>query len=294
MGFDVNGTRLLLKAKELGVNFQKTAMIGRQGLHLGEKPLAQNLKDFGHGHIDAKDILSKSKGYSEPFLEILGAKEIHSFDASDYENASKVHDMNRPIPQALTSSYSTVIDGGSLEHIFNFPVAIKNCMELLEVSGHYLGITPTNNFLGHGFYQFSPELYFRIFSENNGFEMVTALFYIDKKHKDDTYSQYFELIDPKELKQRVTLANIKPSYLFIMARKVSEKPIFATPPQQSDYEHISWKKDTAASTEKKQSIFVRGLNKLMPNAFQEKWNNYLTSSDPIGTADKRFFKPFEQ
>ena len=34
MGINVNGLRFLLYAKSAGVDFTKTAMIGRQGLHL--------------------------------------------------------------------------------------------------------------------------------------------------------------------------------------------------------------------------------------------------------------------
>lgn len=70
--------------------------------------------------------------------------------------------MNREIPGDFIEKYSMVLDGGSLEHVFNFPVAVRNCMQMLQVGGHYLAITPANNFMGHGFYQFSPELYFSI------------------------------------------------------------------------------------------------------------------------------------
>src|SRR5438477_418150 len=79
------------------------------------------------------------------------------------------HDMNEPIPDKFKETYTAVLDGGSLEHVFNFPVAIKNCMEMVKVGGHYLAITPANNFFGHGFYQFSPELYFTVLSKENGF-----------------------------------------------------------------------------------------------------------------------------
>jgi hypothetical protein len=30
-------------------------------------------------------------------------------------------------------------------------------------------VTPANNQMGHGFYQFSPELFFRVFSQENGY-----------------------------------------------------------------------------------------------------------------------------
>ncbi len=34
MGLDINGTRFMLYAKTLGVDYSRSAMVGRQGLHL--------------------------------------------------------------------------------------------------------------------------------------------------------------------------------------------------------------------------------------------------------------------
>ena len=84
-----------------------------------------------------------------------------------YESAKHLHDMNEGIPGDFKEKYTAVLDAGSLEHIFNFPVAIKNRMDMVNVSGHYLAITPANNFCGHGFYQFSPELYFSVLTREN-------------------------------------------------------------------------------------------------------------------------------
>jgi len=47
----------------------------------------------------------------------------------------------------MTGAYTTVIDGGSLEHVFNFPQAIANCMNMVAVGGHFIGLSPANNFL---------------------------------------------------------------------------------------------------------------------------------------------------
>ena len=64
-----------------------------------------------------------------------------------------------------------MLDSGSLEHVFNFPIAIANCMALTEVGGHFVAITPANNWCGHGFYQFSPELFYRVLCAENGFRV---------------------------------------------------------------------------------------------------------------------------
>jgi len=242
MGLDINGVKLLLHAKQLEVNFDRVLTIGRQMLYLREKELRRMLIQAGLIAADSKDTFAVNT-YAETFLKMLGAKVTDSLDASAYEEASMIHDLNLPLPKEMRSKYSVVIDGGSLEHVFNFPIAIQNCMNLIETDGYYIGITPANNFLGHGFYQFSPELYYRIFSPSNGFRMVKMYLYVDRKR-----ASFYEVLDPLELKQRVIMANASPSYLFILAQKTEEKEVFKVVPQQSDYEHIVWNEGTGGSS----------------------------------------------
>ncbi|HJR06794.1 MAG TPA: hypothetical protein VJ842_06025 [Pyrinomonadaceae bacterium] len=247
MGLSVNGTKFLMYAKTQGVCFTRTATIGRQELHLSAEALRKNLSDFGHSPTESKinDLLSKAGGFAEPFLAMLGANEICSFDASEFEGASNLHDFNFPIDDNFKNRFTVVIDGGTLEHIFNFPVAIKNCMEMVEVGGHFLALTPTNNFTGHGLYQFSPELFFRIFSEPNGFKLVRMIIFEDRAG-----AEWFEVIDPDAIKERVGLVNAQPTNLLVLAEKVETVEIFATPPQQSDYVALWKSNDTrmAATT----------------------------------------------
>ena len=46
MGLDINGTRFIFYAKKAGANYSKTAMIGRQTLHLKPAELQKNLTEF--------------------------------------------------------------------------------------------------------------------------------------------------------------------------------------------------------------------------------------------------------
>jgi SAM-dependent methyltransferase len=239
MGLDINGTRFLLYAKTQGVCFAKTAMIGRLELLLDANSLRRNLTDFDYlvRMDEVEALLKENNGYAEPFLEMLGATEICSFDAADYENATYIHDFNLPIDESLKNRFTLVLDGGSLEHIFNFPIAIKNCMEMVKVGGHFLCTTPANNFLGHGFYQFSPDLFFRMFNAMNGFKLERMILY-----EESLRARWYEVTDPEAIKQRITLVNTRPTYLLIIANKVESVPIFATNPQQSDYATL-WKVD---------------------------------------------------
>jgi hypothetical protein len=169
-------------------------------------------------------------GWAEPFLQILGAEEVVSVDASAYESCSFVHDLNLPIPGTLKSRFDVVIDGGTLEHVFNFPVAVKNCIDMLSVGGCFLSAAPANNFAGHGFYQFSPELFYRVFSGENGFVIERA--FVSEAYRDN---KWYRVPDPALVRRRVEFVSARPTYLLIQARKISQVETFRCCPQQSDY-----------------------------------------------------------
>ena len=90
-------------------------------------------------------------------------------DNSPFEGATIIHNMNQPIHR---QPYDFILDGGTIEHIFNTPQVCENIIHLLNVGGVYLSITPNNNFSGHGMYQFSPEFYLSAFSEEYGMKVL--------------------------------------------------------------------------------------------------------------------------
>ena len=103
-------------------------------------------------------------------------------------------------------------------------------MEMVAVGGYFLEVTTANNFMGHGFYQFSPELYYRVFSQQNGYIVEDMLLC-----ETDPRSKWRRVADPQALGQRVELVNRRPTYLIVKARRTHLVEIFRTLPQQSDY-----------------------------------------------------------
>src|SRR5262249_50656134 len=106
------------------------------------------------------------------FRDVLKFDVVESIDFSNNEGATIVHDLGQPLPTDLHARFDLAVDGGTLEHVFNFPVAIANLMRLVKVGGIAYTNGPCNNLCGHGFYQFSPELMYRVFSASNGFEIL--------------------------------------------------------------------------------------------------------------------------
>jgi hypothetical protein len=103
-------------------------------------------------------------------------------------------------------------------------------MSAVEVGGHLLVATPCNNQVGHGFYQFSPELLFRALSPENGFQ--TRIVLVRDSHR---YARWRRVRDPAEVGGRVRLRGPWPTTIWALARRTSDVPPFASWPQQSDY-----------------------------------------------------------
>jgi hypothetical protein len=290
MGFLTASCRVLLYArKHLGVDHSRTLTLGRQELFMKVPDLQELARAYGIGTAEQIQRLDRSQGYAEPFLELLGADRIESIDSSDYEQATIVHDLNVPVPSSLHHRFTCVVDGGTIEHVFHFPNAIKSCMDMLETGGHYIGITPANNHMGHGFYQFSPELYYRVFGAENGFEVRTMLV--------RSASDWYEVADPKALRERTELVNAVPVTLFIIARKNRDVEGFHIP-QQSDYVS-AWKAQDPGPNQQgpeKDSRARHLVRRILPTGVKT-WLRRIKALtrntakiDGLGTIDTKHFK----
>lgn len=232
---------MLWEARLRGASFRDTATIGHQFLYLHPAEVKFFRKayqaSFPGSTLKSLDAY-KFGDYSDEFLrEFLKVENLAVIDASDYEGADIIYDLNQPIPENLQNRFDAVIDSGSLEHIFNFPVAIANLMKLVKVGGSVFITTPANNLCGHGFYQFSPELMFRIFTEENGFELNRIILFEAKFPGIElTFNRKaFEVTDPEKVRGRVGLMSKGAVTMMVEAKKVSDAALFANIPLQSDY-----------------------------------------------------------
>lgn len=283
MGLDVNGVKFLLYARARGLDLSSVAMIGRQSLHLRPADLLAVLREFGH-RVDAARVeamFSGHDGYAEGLLAHLGAGTIHSYDFSAYEGATHLHDMNLPIPEEWKGQYAVVLDSGSLEHIFNVPVALKNFMEMVRPGGHFMGISPVNNFMGHGFYQFSPEFFFRVFSEDNGYAVDKVILYEDRRR-----ARWYLTRNPRDIGRRVTFTNSRPTYGLVLARRVGAADIFRVPPQQSDYV-AEWEGGRQARGRASAHVLSRRVYKPLERTVKRLLRCFFSAFNP------RFFQPFD-
>lgn len=228
MGIDLAAAQLLCCGKSMGVDFADTLMLGRQTINSQPADVGHALAAIGI-YEDPADRLDFWE-FAEPLFRLLGARNIRSLDASGYQRATYIHDLNEPLPPALAKQFSVVFDGGTIEHVFNVVQAYKSGMEMVRIGGHFVQVTVANNFMGHGFWQMSPELIFRMFSRENGFETKGVFL-----HEAIEGGSWYKVTDPAACRLRVELCNDQPTYICTIAQRISEAAIFASPPQQSDY-----------------------------------------------------------
>jgi hypothetical protein len=233
MGIERNAAALLLKARLDGAQFGRTLTLGRQNLYLEPREYGRLLARVGHPA--PRDV----PAYADEMLRALGATEVDAIDASAYEGATLVHDLNQPVPPEWHGRYGLVLDAGTLEHVFDVRTAIENVMALIKPGGHFIAVTPANNWFGHGFFQFSPELFFRAFSRPSGFSVV-------EMYVADADGHTYAVVDPESAQSRVELCTREQVSLLVHARRESAGPIIGVTPQQSDYAAV-WANAPAAA-----------------------------------------------
>lgn len=225
MGIDNTAAKMILMMKNIqGVDLNEALIFGHQKNYLGQKLRKRIASEYQVPRKTLKDE------YADVFLRSVGAENFQILDISNYEGASIIQDLNLPLSPALTGKFSAVIDIGTSEHIFNATQSIANLRSLCKVGGNVLILSPANNYLGHGFYQFSPELFFRAFDAEYGFEIQSV--YLIKQRL--FWESWYKLTDPRNLKRRGTIQTNRRCYLGAIAKKVASETQLS-PPQQSDY-----------------------------------------------------------
>lgn len=238
MGLNYNDVRCLLEWRR-GDQGGKVVTLGHLSLALHPKDILKLRQQFA-GDPRATAWLDRYRwaDYVDDMLrEALKFDSVTSIDFSQYEGATVIQDIGAPLRPDLAGQFDLAVDGGTLEHVFNFPVAVGNLMRLVKVGGAVYTQNPCNSLAGHGFYQFSPELMYRVFSEPNGFKIsfVRIAMAHNLSVEQTTGQHVYDVADPAKYGGRVLLACENPAIMMSLAVKQADVEPFAKPVLQSDY-----------------------------------------------------------
>jgi hypothetical protein len=248
----------LAQAVASGVNPERTGTVGRQEVFVGPGRLMRlldryDLRPPGLGRREFLASFRDEPGLLDPFLRALGAREIAAIDASAYEGADIVHDLNAPLPDELRDRFTLLFDGGTLEHVFNAPLALQSYMAMVELGGHLIVHTMANNYFGHGFYQLGAEFFFRALVPSNGYAVERVVLLendiawrrvLGLPVPVELSGPWYEVVDPQSVNERVLLQTGRPIVIQVQARRTGEVPREPIAPHQSDYSAM-WDGQTA-------------------------------------------------
>lgn len=151
--------------------------LGRQTCDFSARIL-HHMLTADHTATQAVPIDNDDHTDQDVFFRALGFQVVHSLDVSCYEGASILFDLNRGaalLPPSLVGSYDLVLNGGTLEHCFDIANSLAAALTLVAADGLLVSISPMNNYVDHGFYQFSPTLFFDYANANRWSVVESAM-----------------------------------------------------------------------------------------------------------------------
>ena len=224
-----------LELTKKDINFGKVLTIGRQEIILSN----QEKKLFKIDNSQLRD----QKYIDKILLKQFNSLSVDSVDFSDFEEATIIADLNKPMEKK--NSFDTVIDFGTSEHVFNIAQCLQNISNLCKKDGIILHSLPANNNCGHGFWQFSPELFFSLYTKENGFS-DTEIFLFNSINKYNLWK-----IKKQPIGNRLELSSDIPLFLLVKTKKIKE--ITYQNVNQSDYQFL-WDKKVITESKSKTKI----------------------------------------
>lgn len=152
--------------------------LGEQDIYFDENWLRETVAEMGRELPEGWQAEVSPKKYfqRQGFLtqrcvfESIGFKRSFSLDLSSFEGCDFIHDLNDPQPpEELCGRFGLIIDGGTLEHVFHVPNALTAIHRMLKTGGIIAHHSPTNNYVDHGFFSFSPT-FFADYYQHAGYE----------------------------------------------------------------------------------------------------------------------------
>lgn len=175
MGLNTNRIiRLVNEMIVIGAG-KSICMLGLQCIHIEWDDFVNKAKrfDIRLQQDIYNDIKDKQPVDTYAFFRMLGFSEVHAIDISGYEGADILLDLNQECPDKYYEQFDVIIDGGTLEHVFNIPIALKNICNLLKPNGIVIHGNPLAGYIDHGFYSISPTLYLDFYLQN-GYRILNS------------------------------------------------------------------------------------------------------------------------
>jgi SAM-dependent methyltransferase len=143
--------------------------LGVQTIRCGGDPATQALRSMRGPSVAA---LPARCDHREVYRGI-GFERSTSIDLFEAEGPDRVVDLGGPMPADFHGAFDAYLDAGTLEHVFDVRASLSGLIACLKPGGIAIHLSPLAGFENHGFYQFGPKLFARLYAAN-GFRDLQA------------------------------------------------------------------------------------------------------------------------
>lgn len=111
--------------------------------------------DCRYDHAPDVPATFREASFQDVLSRHYGVEKIRTLDLFDSRADLRI-DMNDPIDLGLHQGFQTVIDIGSIEHVFDTKQCLWNLISFVTVGGYLMIVTPCKGYYGHGLHTFHP------------------------------------------------------------------------------------------------------------------------------------------
>lgn len=155
MGISVMNATALVREHRYKPIAGDVFMIGRQTMFFSPETAIAIMKQVGVPTTAAPEDLpfedktthSSGQRYvtAEAFFGLLGIHHPRSLDHSNYEGADVIHDLTQPLPKELEGIADFIIDGSTLDNLWNPALALQSLSRMLKPGGRILSMNHGSN-----------------------------------------------------------------------------------------------------------------------------------------------------
>lgn len=222
--------------------------LGNQDVWASHSDLRRCLNEVGCAYTEPASVLRHSSRtfgmntaiaettrefvHAKTMFEALGIAEYLDMDKFDSDRPAILHDLNDPVPADLKARFGLVFDGGTVEHIFDVRQVLGNIVDMLRPGGCVVHLCSFA--IDHGFYGFSPVMFYDYYGANGFGEFECYLMELDLSDVTRTYANRYRCVAyDYGMALGGVLDTSKDIQIFFVARKQASLPELMVPIQGS-------------------------------------------------------------
>jgi len=152
-------------------------LLGRQTMRFSLREAVTLIRGYGLAPdpipldetvLDRKTLGSQGHEFirDDAFFRLLGVNTVRAIDHSDYEGAEIIHNLNEPISDGLEATADFILDGSTLDNLFDPATAIKSMARMLRPGGRLIAINLGSTLTGRPYSICSPYWFLDYFAIN--------------------------------------------------------------------------------------------------------------------------------